>query len=107
VLDVLLYAALVVGVLLIGGGLYLMLGGDFPGWWERRFIWPLVHLTPSVVRLQAIAAITIGASIIAIILARIVPAPLGGLVVLLALLAYVAGAAIFVISALLSRRVVD
>jgi hypothetical protein len=107
VLDILVYAALVVGALLIGGGLYLMLGGDFPGWWERRFIWPLVHLTPGVVRLQGIAGITIGASILAIVLARILPDPSGGLLVLLAMLAYVSGAAIYVFSAFVSRRTVD
>jgi hypothetical protein len=107
VLDVLVYAGLVVGVTLIGAGLYLTLGGDFPGWWERRFIWPLVHLTPGVVRLQGIAGITIGASILAIVLARIIPDPIGGLFVLLAMLAYVSGAAVFVFSAFLSRREVD
>jgi hypothetical protein len=107
VLDVLAYGAAVVGVLLIAIGIYLTLGGDFPEWWERRFIWPLVHLTPDVVRLQGIAAIVIGASILAIILARIVPGPLAGLVVLLAMLAYVAGAAVFLFSAWLSRRAVD
>jgi hypothetical protein len=107
VLDALAYAAVFVGVLLIGGGLYLMLGGDFPGWWEQRFIWPLVHLTPTVVRLQGIAAIAIGASILAIVLSRIVPDSLAGLVVLLALLAYVAGAATFVFSAVISRRAFD
>ena len=106
-LDARAYAALIVGALLIGGGLYLMLGGDFPGWWERRFIWPLVHLTPAVVRLQGIAAIAIGASILAIVLARIVPDSVGGLVVLLALLAYAAGAAAFVVSSVLSRRAFD
>jgi uncharacterized membrane protein AbrB (regulator of aidB expression) len=107
VLDVLVYAALLVGVLLIGAGLFLLLGGDLPGWWERRFVWPLVHLTPGVVRLQGIAGITIGASILAIIFARKMPDPIAGLVVLLALLAYVAGAAVFVFSAVLSRREVD
>jgi hypothetical protein len=56
------------------------------------------------VRLQGIAGITIGASILAIVLARILPAPIGGLLVLLAMLAYVSGAAIFVFSAFLSRR---
>jgi len=107
VLDLLVYPALAVGVLLVGAGLFLLLGGDFPGWWERRFIWPLVHLTPGVVRLQGTAGIIIGASILAIILARIMPDPIAGLVVLLAMLAYVAGAAIFVLSAVLSRRQVD
>jgi hypothetical protein len=104
VLDALVYVALFAGVLLIGAGLYLMLGGDFPDWWERRFLWPLMSLTPRVVRLQGIAGIAIGASILAIILARIVPDPLGGLVVLIAMLGYAAGAAIFVFSAWLSRR---
>jgi hypothetical protein len=107
VLDVLVYVALVAGLLLIGAGLYLALGGDFPGWWERRFIWPLVRLTPDVVRLQGIAGIAIGASILAIILARIVPGPLAGLVVLVAILAYVAGAGVFLFSAWLSRRAVN
>jgi hypothetical protein len=105
VLDVLVYVALAAGVLLIGGGLYLMLGGDFPDWWERRFLWPLMSLTPAVVRLQGIAAIAIGASILAIVLARILPETIGGLAVLLAMLAYVAGAAVFVFSAWVSRRV--
>jgi hypothetical protein len=106
-LNVLAYAALVAGALLVGAGLFLVMGGDFPGWWQRRFLWPLVHLTRSVVRLQGIAGIAIGASIIAIILARIVPDPFGGLLVLLAMLAYVGGAATFVFSAWLSRRPVD
>jgi hypothetical protein len=107
VLDVLVYVALVAGVLLLAAGLYLTLGGDFPGWWQRRLPWPVMRLTPAVVRLQGISGIAIGASILGIILARIVPGPFGGLVVLLALLAYLAGAAVFVFSAWFSRRAVD
>ena len=103
-LDLLVYPALVVGVLLVGAGFFLVLGGDFPGWWQRRFLWPLVHMTRSVVRLQGIAGIAIGASILAIVAARVVPDPFGGLVVMVAMLAYAGGAATFVFSAWLSRR---
>ena len=84
-----------VGGPLIGIGLYLLLRGSFPGWWKDWLIPPLVRVTPGVVRLQGLTAIGLGASIVAIGLSMLV---------VLAMAAYLIGAAVFVVSAWLSRR---
>jgi hypothetical protein len=94
----------VVGGPLIGIGLYLLLKGSFPGWWKEWLIRPLVRVTPGVVRLQGLTAIGLGASIVAIGLSMLVSETTGGMLVIMAMAAYVIGAGVFVFSAWLSRR---
>jgi len=92
------------GALLIGAGLYLLLRGTFPAWWPERLLWPLVRVTPSVARLQGVAAVAIGASILVIVFTSIVPEATGGLLVLAAFGAYLIAVLLFLFSAWLSRR---
>lgn len=96
--------AYVGGTALIGAGLYLVMRGRFPGWWERRFLWPLIKVTPRVSHLQGWAAIGVGASMLAIVFTTVAPELAAGALVLLAVLAYLAGLALFLFSAWLSRR---
>lgn len=93
-----------VGGPLIGIGLYLLVRGSFPGWWRDWLIRPLVRVTPGVVRLQGLTAIGLGASIVAIGLSMLVSENTGGLLVVVAMAAYLIGAAVFVLSTWLSRR---
>ncbi len=94
----------VVGGPLIGIGLYLLVRGGFPGWWKDWLIRPLVRVTPGVVRLQGLTAIGLGASIVAIGLSMLVSENTGGLLAVIAMAAYLIGAAVFVLSTWLSRR---
>ena len=96
--------AYISGVFLVGGGLYLVLRGTFPAWWQERLLWPLVRITPTVSHLQGLAAIGLGISILAIVLSSAVPESTAGLLVLGALLAYVIGLLLFIFSTWLSRR---
>ena len=96
--------AYVGGTMLIGAGLYLVLRGNFPAWWRRRLLWPLVRVTPTVSHLQGWAAIGLGVSIIAIVFTTVAPEVVGGVLVLLAMACYLVGVALFVFSTWLSRR---
>lgn len=96
--------AYVGGTMLIGAGLYLVMRRNFPAWWPRRLMWPLVHLTPAVSFLQGLAALGLGASIISIVFTTVVPDVAGGLLVLFALAAYLIGLVLFLFSTWLSRR---
>jgi hypothetical protein len=93
-----------VGGPLLGIGLYLLVRGSFPGWWKEWLIRPVVRVTPGVVRLQGLAAVGLGASIVAIGLSTLVSENTGGLLVVLAVAAYLIGAGVFVLSTWLSRR---
>jgi hypothetical protein len=93
-----------VGGPLIGIGLYLLLRGSFPGWWKDWLIRPVVRVTPGVVRLQGLTAIGLGASIVAIGLSMLVSENTGGILVVIAMAAYLIGAGVFVYSTWLSRR---
>jgi hypothetical protein len=93
-----------VGGPLIGIGLYLLLKGSFPGWWKEWLTRPLVRVTPGLVRLQGLTAIGLGGSIVAIGLSMLVSENTGGMLVVLAIAAYLIGAGVFVVSAWLSRR---
>jgi hypothetical protein len=92
------------GGLLLGIGLYLVLRGAFPGWWKDSMLGPVGHASPAVARLHGVTAIGLGASILAIALTRFVSELVGGLLVLVAIVAYVVGAALFAFSTWLSRR---
>ena len=96
--------AYVAGAVLIGGGLYLVMRGTFPAWWQKRLMWPLVHVTPTVSHLQGLAAIGLGFSILAIVLSSATTDSVAGLLVLVAMVAYVAGVLLFLVSTWLSRR---
>lgn len=96
--------AYVAGVALIGAGLFLILRGNFPAWWRRRFAWPLVNFTPLVARLQGVVAIVLGASVILIVFTTVAPGMFAGLLVIVALAAYLAGALLYLYSTWLSRR---
>jgi len=97
--------AYVPGGALLGAGVYLLMRGSFPGWWRERMLWPLVQVTPAVARLQGWAAVLLGLSILAIGFTPIVPEIAGGVLVLAAMLAYLAAVALFLYSTWLSRRV--
>ena len=96
--------AYISGAFLIGAGLYLVLRGTFPSWWQERLQWPLVRITPTVSHLQGLAAIGLGISILAIVFSSAVPESIAGLLVAGALLAYVIGVVLFLVSTWLSRR---
>ncbi len=96
--------AYVGGTALIGAGLYLVMRGTFPAWWQKRFLWPLVHVTPTVSHLQGLVAIGLGTSIIAIVFTTVAPELVGGVLVLAAILIYVIAVGLFLVSTWLSRR---
>jgi hypothetical protein len=96
--------AYVAGGALLGGGAYLLMRGSFPGWWQERMLWPLVRVTPAVTQLQGWAAVGLGVSILAIGFTPIVGETAGGVLVIVALLAYAAAVALFAYSTWLSRR---
>lgn len=89
---------------MLGIGLYLLIRGAFPGWWKEWILRPVVRVTPAVARLQGVTAIGLGASIVAIGLVSMVSDHIGGLLVIVAMAAYLIGAGIFVYSTWLSRR---
>jgi len=93
-----------VGGPLLGIGLYIVLRGNFPGWWMEWMLWPVKRVTPGVARLQGATVIGLGASIVAIGLSTWVSQFVGGLLVLVAMAAYLLGAALYVYSTWLSRR---
>ena len=97
--------AYVAGGALLGGGAYLLMRGDFPGWWRERLLWPLVAVTPAVARFQGWAAVGLGLSILAIGFTPIVPEIAAGGLVLVAMVAYLAAVALFLYSTWLSRKV--
>lgn len=100
----LMAVAYVLGGGLLGAGLYLIRRDEFPGWWQAWMLWPLVRVTPRVTHLQGLAALALGVSILSLGFTPVVPEVVGGMLVLLALLAYVAGLLLFGYSAYLSRR---
>jgi hypothetical protein len=65
---------------------------------------PVVRVTPAVARLQGVTAIGLGASIVALGLSTWVSEFLGGLLILVAIVTYLVGAALYVFSTWLSRR---
>lgn len=93
-----------VGGLLLGIGLYLVFLGTFPRWWKDWMLRPVARITPGVARLQGLTAIGLGGSIVAIGLTTFVSEFVGGLLVVIAIAAYLIGAALFVCSTWLSRR---
>jgi hypothetical protein len=96
--------AYVGGALLIGAGLFLVMRGSFPTSWQGRLLWPVVNVTATVARLQGWAAIAVGVSILAIVFTTVAPATMGGILVIAAFAAYLAGVALFAFSTWLSRR---
>jgi len=96
--------AYVLGGVLLGAGLYLTRRDSFPSWWQPWMQWPLIRVTPLVTHLQGWAGVALGVSILALGFTPVVPEIVGGVLVLLAMLAYVAGVALFGYSAYLSRR---
>jgi hypothetical protein len=96
--------AYVSGTVLIGAGLYLIMRGTFPAWWQRRFLWPLVRFTPAVAHLQGWAAVGLGISILAIVFTSVAPDGISGILVLGAMAAYLVGLVLYVVSTWLSRR---
>ena len=96
--------AYVGGAFLIGAGLYLVMRGTFPSWWQRRLLWPLVRVTPRVSHLQGWTAVALGISILAIVFTTVAPGALAGILVVLALTMYVGAVALYLFSTWLSRR---
>ncbi|MHB8613654.1 MAG: hypothetical protein ACYDAL_14710 [Candidatus Dormibacteraceae bacterium] len=93
-----------VGGPLIGIGLYIVLRGAFPAWWIEWMLWPVKHVTPGIARLQGATVTGLGASMVAMGLSMWASEFLGGLLVVLAITIYLAGAGLYVYSAWLSRR---
>ncbi len=100
-------AAYIGGSLLVAAGVYLVIRGSFPGWWRRRFLWPLVHITPTVGRLQGVVALALGASLILFVFTTATQDVLAGILVLVALAAYLLAVLVFLLSTWLSRRPVN
>ena len=98
-------ATYVLGGALLGLGVYLARRDSIPDAWLRWMQWPLVEVTPTVTHLQGYAAITLGLSLIALGLTPHVPVLVGGILVLVAVVAYVVTVALFLYSTWLSRRV--
>jgi hypothetical protein len=98
-------AALVLGGILLGVGQYLTRQDGFPSWWRSWMLWPVVEVTPRVTHLQGWAGVALGVSILAIGLTPVVPEIMGGLLVLVAMVGYLAGVVLFGYSTYLSRRV--
>ena len=96
--------AYLLGGALLGAGVYLVMGGSFPGWWKERMLWPLVRATPTATHLQGWAVAGLGASVLAMAFSTIVPQLVGGLLVLLAIVAYLAAAAVVGYTTWLSSR---
>ena len=94
-----------VGAPLLGIGLYIVLRGAFPGWWMEWMLWPVKTVTPGVARLQGATLIGLGLSGVAIGLSMWVSELAGGVLVVVAIAAYVLGAGLYVYSTWLSRRV--
>src|SRR5713101_8320077 len=105
VMYLLLAAAFVLGAVLLGVGLYLARQDEFPHWGRSWMLWPRGEVTPRVTHLQGWAGVALGVSILAIGLTPVVPEVLGGALVLVAMLGYLAGAVLFAYSTYLSRRV--
>jgi len=97
-------AAYVLGGALLGLGAYLARRDSIPDSWRRWMQWPLVEVTPTVTHLQGYAAITLGLSVIALGLTPHVPELVGGVLVLVAMLTYLATVGLFLYSTWLSRR---
>jgi hypothetical protein len=97
-------AAYVGGTVLIAAGVYLILRGTFPAWWQRRLLWPLVRVTPTVAHLQGYAAIVLGVSVLAIVFTTVAPMVVAGFLVVLALAAYLVAVVLFLFSTWKSRR---
>ena len=93
-----------IGGPLLGIGLYIVLRGGFPGWWMEWMLWPVKRVTPGVARLQGATVVGLGASIVAIGSSTSVSQFMGGLLVVLAMAAYLVGAGLYVYSTWLSRR---
>lgn len=96
--------AYVAGTGFIAAGVYLVMRGNFPSWWSRRLMWPLVNVTRRVSHLQGWAAIALGLSIIAIVFTSAAPEVVGGVLVVVALFLYVLALALYLFSTWLSRR---
>jgi hypothetical protein len=98
-------ATYVLGGALLGLGVYLARRDSIPDSWRRWMQWPLVEVTPTVTHLQGYAGIALGLSLIALGLTPVVPELVGGVLVLVAVLAYVATVGLFLYSTWISRRV--
>ena len=93
-----------VGAPLLGIGLYIVLRGNFPGWWMEWMLWPVKHVTPGVARLQGGTLVGLGLSGVAIGLSMWVSELAGGVLVVVAMAAYLIGAGLYVYSTWLSRQ---
>src|SRR5260370_31121485 len=105
VMYLLMAAAFVLGAVWLGVAPPVTRQDESPRWWRSWMLWPLVEVTPRVTHLQGWAGVALGVSILAIGLTPVVPEVLGGVLVLVAMVGYLAGAALFVYSTYLSRRV--
>ena len=94
----------VVGAPLLAIGLYIVLRGSFPGWWMEWMLWPVKLVTPGVARLQGATVVGLGVSAVAIGLSMWVSELTGGVLVVVAIAAYLLGAGLYVYSTWLSRR---
>lgn len=96
--------AYVAGSLMLGMGVFLVLTGHFPAWWRARLLWPVARPTAAVAHVMGLAAILIGASVLAVGFSLILPEVAAGILVLVAIAAYVVGLVLYALSAWISRR---
>ena len=97
-------AAYIGGTLLVALGLYLFIRGALPGWWQRRFMWPLVRATRGVARFQGLAAIALGVSMIALVFTTVAGDSLAGGLLIAGVVIYLFAVALYLFSTWLSRR---
>jgi hypothetical protein len=96
--------AYLAGGLMLGAGIFLVLSGTFPRWTREWMLRPVVRPTATVSRLLGGVSIGLGASIVALVVSTLVSDFTGGLLVLLAVAAYLIGLGLFAFSTWLSRR---
>jgi len=101
--SVVLVLTYVFGAAIFATGLYLIGRREFPWWLTRGWFWPLAQVIPRVAYLQGWAGVALGTSVIAMGLGAMLQGVVGGLLVTLGIVAYVAGLLIFGYSAFVSR----
>jgi hypothetical protein len=102
--SVWLVLAYLAGGVMLGGGIFLLLSGSFPGRTAGWMLLPVVHATPTVSRLLGGVAVGLGASVLALDISTLVSQFTGGLLVLAGIAVYLIAVGLYVFSTWLSRR---
>jgi hypothetical protein len=97
----------VAGGLMLGVGIFLVLSGHIPEWTREWMLRPIDLMTPTVGRLLGAVAIGLGGSVLALVVSTLVSEFTGGILVLAAIVAYLAAVALFAYTTWLSRRLTN